>query len=355
MSYGIEPSFGKYYWKRTRISGQYKYYFNVPRVVRDAYSKAGYEIPMKSDTIEDTWDGSKGKSIIEFMENHMDKVGGDFINATEVDPLKKMDLMSKVMKWVDSSISVTYLLPENTDIETVENFILRGWEAGVKSIAAFPDSKIYGIISFTPFKDLALNLIKEGKQIHAQNFSDEERNELNIHEAHISYSSAPKRPKTLEADIYTVSVKGDKFVVAVGLLNGAPYEIFAGSMNGLNFKFREKRGKITKVRRGVYRLAIGDELEIDDFSGHFKPVEKSLFRLASTNLRHGVPIKFIVEQLGKSTEALNSLTAAASRVLKKYIHDGEVATGMSCPNGHTTLIYEEGCVKCVTCDWSKCE
>jgi ribonucleotide reductase alpha subunit len=67
---------------------------------------------MKSDTIEDTWDGSKGKSIIEFMENHMDKVGGDFINATEVDPLKKMDLMSKVMKWVDSSISVTYLLPE---------------------------------------------------------------------------------------------------------------------------------------------------------------------------------------------------------------------------------------------------
>jgi ribonucleoside-diphosphate reductase alpha chain len=91
------------------------------------------------------------------------------------------------------------------------------------------------------------------------------------------------------------------------------------------------------------------------FRATLNPLKNHWFRLASTNLRHGVPIKFIVEQLGKSTEALNSLTAAASRVLKKYIHDGEVATGMSCPNGHTTLIYEEGCVKCVTCDWSKCE
>ena len=356
MSYGVEPAFGMYYWKRTRMSGNtYKYYFVVPTVVREKFEEKGLRLPMKADTIEDTWDGKRGKPVVEFIEEHKASLDLHFKQATEVDPLDKMKMMAGVMKWVDSSISVTYLLPEDTKIGMVEKFIMQGWETGVKSIAAFPDRKMYGIVSFVPFKDLATGLKSEGVSISPQNFSEKEMEELSMHNEHISYSTAPKRPKTLDADIYTITVKGEKFIVVVGLMNGAPYEVFAGSMNGLSFKFKERSGKIEKVRRSVYRLIIGEDIEITNFSEHFKPVEKSLFRMVSTNLRHGVPIKYIVEQLGKSMEELNTLTSAAARVLKKYIHDGEIVSGMSCPNGHTDLIYEEGCVKCVVCGWSKCE
>lgn len=355
MSYGIEPGFGIYHWKRTRISGKYEYYFIVPRIVREMFENAGYKIPIESDTIKDTWDGKYGKPIAKFIDENRNKVGINFKNSTEISAIDKLNMMAQIMKWVDSSISVTYMLPENTKTKDVYNFILEAYNKGIKSIAAFPDRKIYGIVSYIPFKDLAIKLQNENIIIHSQNFSEDELKQLNISEENIHVSSAPKRPKQLPADVYSVTVKGEKFVVAVGLLNKAPYEVFCGKMNGLNFKFQHKEGIIEKVKKGQYKLEIGEDIVIEDFSGYFKPVETELFRMVSTSMRHGVPLKFIVEQLSKSSEDISSLTAAASRVLKKYIKAGEIATGISCPSCGSQVQYDNtGCLECIKCGWSKC-
>ncbi len=64
LSYGIEPAFGIYFWKRARMGGKYEYYFNVPHVVRRTFEAKGLKIPIESDTIKDTWDGKYGKPII---------------------------------------------------------------------------------------------------------------------------------------------------------------------------------------------------------------------------------------------------------------------------------------------------
>jgi ribonucleoside-diphosphate reductase alpha chain len=355
LSYGVESGFGIYLWKRTRISGKYEYYFVVPHIVRKIYKDAGYEIPIKSDAIKDTWDGENGKPIAKFIDENRDNVGIKFKHSSEISAYDKLDLMSKLMEWVDSSISVTYMLPEDTTTKKVYDFILKAHEKGIKSIAAFPDKKMYGIISLIPFKELALKLKSEGIEIHPQNFDENELNELHISNDFILATSSPKRPKSLPADVYCVTVKGEKFIVALGLLNGAPYEIFCGKMNGLNFKFNHKEGVIEKIKRGQYSLLIGEDIEVEDFSGYFRPVEAELFRMVSTSLRHGVPIKFIVEQLSKSAEDISSLTSAAARTLKKYIKNGEIVTGVRCPNCEGEVIYDEtGCNKCTVCDWSKC-
>lgn len=352
MSYGIEPGFGLYYWKRTRMSGKYEYYFIVPGIVRKAFETMGIDLGMKSDTVKDTWDGKIGTKVAKIIEEHKDKF--KFKNATEINPLDKLDLMSRAMKSVDSSISVTYMLPENTDWKDTYKFILKAYETGVKSIAAFPDRKMYGIISYIPFKELAFKLQKENVTIHPANFDNSELEALHLSSEFIQASSAPKRPAILPADVYSITVKGEKFIVAIGLLNGAPYEIFCGKMNGLNFKFAYKEGIIQKVKRGQYSLQIGEDIEIEDFSGYFKPVEAELFRMTSAAMRHGVPIKFIVEQLSKSAEDLSSLTSAASRVLKKYIKVGEAVTGIVCPACGLEVYYNNtGCIEC-KCGWSKC-
>jgi len=310
---------------------------------------------LKSDTVKDTWDGKIGAKVAKIIDENRDKLQIKFKMATEVNPLDKLDLMSRAMKSVDSSISVTYMLPENADWKDTYKFILKAYERGVKSIAAFPDRKMYGIVSYISFKDLALKLKKEGVAIHPDNFDDEELSTLNLSKDFIHASSAPKRPNRLPADVYSITVKGEKFIVAIGLLNGAPYEIFCGKMNGLNFRFAYKEGIIEKVKKGQYSLEIGEDISIEDFSGYFKPVEAELFRMVSTSLRHGVPIKFIVEQLSKSAEDMSSLTAAASRVLKKYIKAGEIATGILCPQCGSEVIYNiTGCTSCTSCTWEKC-
>jgi len=355
MSYGIEPAFFLYFWKRTRMGGKYEYYFCVPKVVREMFEEAGVPIPIASDTIRDEWDGRHGKAVAEFIDANRDKVGIKFQNSTEIDPMDKLEFMSKVMKWVDSSISTTYLLPEGSDWKSVYKFILESHKKEVKSIAAFPDKKMYGIVSSIPFRSLAFKLKEEAVDMHHQNFSDDELKELNISRQNISISckEAPKRLPCLDADVHVVTVKGEKFVIAVGLQNNQPYEIFGGHLNGLGFKWNFKKGKITKMKRGHYSLEF-DDISIEDFSKQFTPTEQAIFRLTSTSLRHGVPIHFVVDQLQKSQEDITSMGSAAARVLKKYIKDGQIVQGHSCPNCGNGLIYLEGCVSCSTCGHSKC-
>ena len=355
MSYGIEAAFFMYFWKRTRMSGTYQYYFNVPRVVRDAFEAAGCPIPMNSDTIKDDWNGTQGKPIAEFIDKNLSKVGIKFKSSTEIDPMDKLEFMSKVMKWVDSSISTTYLLPIGSDWKSVYKFIIASHEKEVKSIAAFPDKKMYGIVSQISFRELAFKLRDEGIESHHQNFSDEELKELNLSRQSINTGcdrSSPDRLPTLDADIHVVNVKGQKFCIVIGLQNGIPYEIFGGHLNGLGLKSNFKKGKISKIKNKQYSLEF-DDITIEDFSKQFTPTEQIMFRLASMNLRHGVPIKFLVEQLQKATEDITSMGAAAARVLKKYIKDGELVTGQKCPSCGKEMVYMEGCCSC-SCGYSKC-
>lgn len=361
VSYGVEASFGLYYWKRTRISGEYKYYFTVPTLIRKAFESQGIKLPISSDIVEDTWDGAIGTKVAKIIEDNKEKIGLHFREASEVSPVSKMHLMGKLMKWVDSSISVTYLLNENSTAQETEDFIMLGYDLGVKSISAFPDKKMYGIVSRIPFKTLATNLMADGIQIHPQNFSKKEQNDLLLDESRIVFTSAPKRPKKLKADVFQVHVKGEKYLIIVGLLNGVPYEIFGGKSKDLNFTFRDKKGTLEKVKRNHYKLVISmsdttnDTIEIENLGHYFTDEEQDRFRMLSISLRHGTPIKFIVDQLTKSTNDMFSIAAATSRVLKKYIKDGEIAHGKACPNcGSIELTYADGCVSC-SCGWSKCD
>ena len=363
LSYGIEPAFFLYYWKRTRMSGNlnadsnkmptYEYYFCVPHVVREMYAEAGVPIPMMSDTIKDDWNGTIGKPIAKFIDEHRHKF--NFKESPEINPMDKLEMMSKVMKWIDSSISVTYMLPIGSTWKEVYNFIMEAHRKEVKSIAAFPDKKMYGIVSSLSFKDLAFKLKSENVSMSHDNFSDTELKELNISRENIQTMpyTHPKRLPSIDADVHIVSVKGEKFVIVVGIQNNQPYEIFGGHINGFGFKFTQKNGKITKVKRGQYALEIGD-LVIDDFSKQFTPTEQILFRMASMSMRHGVPIEFLVQQLQKATNDITTMASAAARVLNKYIKDGTSVGGRLCPYCKSTdLIYNTGCVQC-KCGWSVC-
>jgi len=358
LSYGVEPSFSNlYYWKRTRISGKYEYYFIVSNIVQEKFKEVNLDLKMNSETIKDTWDGKYGKPIAEFIDNNIEKTDIKLKNATHVNIYNKLDLMSKIQKNIDSSISVTYMLPEKSNWKDVYKFILKAHKLELKSIAAFPDKQMYGIVSFIPFKELAIKLLNENITIHPQNFTEDELKELNISKKKINViDSAPKRPNILPADIYNITVKGDKFIIAIGLLDNYPYEMFGGisNGNGLSFKFKEKKGFIEKIKSNQYKLLIGEDIEIEDFGKIFKPMEQILFRLVSTSLRHGVHLKFIIEQLHKASTDMFGVAAAAERILKKYLISGETV-GKKCPNcGSNELVYISGCPTCVQCRWSKC-
>jgi len=250
------------------------------------------------------------------------------VTTTELSAEDHIVDMTGFSKFIDSSVSKTLNIPADYPYEEFKNIYLNCYKTGyVKGFTTYRAGTMSSVLKSTTEED--------------ESFIE------------IQTNSAPRRPKTLEADIYAVTARGEKYVVVIGKLGDQPYEIFGGHANGFNIK-KSTTGELTKIKRGQYSLAFG-EFEIDDFSEHFTPQEQTIFRMASTMLRHGVPIEFIVEQMQKSTDDMFSLPSAISRVLKKYIKDGQDVIGFICPECEKDEVYyQEGCKTCRNCGWSMC-
>jgi ribonucleoside-diphosphate reductase alpha chain len=63
----------------------------------------------------------------------------------------------------------------------------------------------------------------------------------------------------------------------------------------------------------------------------------------------------MVASLQLDSETINSWKVGVERALKKYIVDGTKVEGQSCPNcGQDALVYQEGCLTCKSCGYSRC-
>lgn len=183
----------------------------------------------------------------------------------------------------------------------------------------------------------------------------------------IQQALAPKRPKELVCDIKKAKVNGEAWTIFVGLLNGNVYEIFGGLSKYIDIPNKYKTGKIIKngkTAEGItsYNLSVGegdDQMIIKDIANLFENKTNEAFtRLISLNLRHGTPIKFIVDQISKDQYAeITSFSKVIARTLKPYITEHIKPTSdKKCPqcNLSGTFIYQEGCLSCSSCGYSKC-
>ena len=150
------------------------------------------------------------------------------------------------------------------------------------------------------------------------------------------------------------------------MLAGRPYEILGGKSEYIEIPSSYDTGKTTKRSRKTmpskYDLHFGEngsEVVVKDIVKVFdNPDHAGFTRVISLALRHGAPIQYVVEQLQKDRDAhLFSFARVISRVLKKYIDDGTIPGGSKvCPEcgAENTLKYQEGCVACTSCGYSKC-
>lgn len=169
-----------------------------------------------------------------------------------------------------------------------------------------------------------------------------------------SYSSDKwyKRPKELPCEIHHTTVKGEKWIVLVGLKDEIPFEVFAGRQENAQINQKYKKGKIVKIRKKKYNLEIEESVSIDIIK-NFENFdnEDAMTRFISLSLRNETPIGVVIDQLNKSKGDITSLIKALSRVLKKYMKDEE--SELPCPECGEKMRYIQGCLLCV-CGYSKC-
>ncbi|MEA3444734.1 MAG: adenosylcobalamin-dependent ribonucleoside-diphosphate reductase [Bacteroidota bacterium] len=259
--------------------------------------------------------------------------------ANDVDWLQKIKMQGMIQKWVDHSISVTVNLPEEVSEELVANVYLEGWKNGCKGVTIYREGSRDGV------------LVANNKEKTTQST------------AHL------KRPKELEAEIVRFQNNKEKWIAFVGLRDGKPYEIFTGLADEEMFPIPRTidKGKIIKHRdeegKSRYDFQFTDRFgyrkNIEGLSHMFKKEFWNYAKLISSVLRHGMPLEYavsLISSLKFEDENINSWKVGVERALKKYIPDGTKAkTHIKCLNcSSSNLVYQEGCLICQDCGYSKC-
>lgn len=244
--------------------------------------------------------------------------------AGDIDYHKRIKLQGICQEYITHSISSTINLPENTTEEDIADIYIEAWKAGNKGQTIYRQGCRDGV------------LVKNDAAVKQ-----------------ITSTQAPKRGKKLVADYYETRVKGETFIVLVGLMDNRPYEIFAFRPN-LDAHFPNHQGMIVKQKKMHYSF-VSDKLTIPDLQLANENIEERAATLyASMLLRHGVDIKYIIKTAKKVNDNIVSFSSAMCRILSKYVAKEEVK-GEICPECGGKLIKEGGCIKCLDCGWSRCE
>jgi|3_EtaG_2_1085321.scaffolds.fasta_scaffold09819_2 ribonucleoside-diphosphate reductase alpha chain len=257
-----------------------------------------------------------------------------FVTSDQIDWNKRVDVQAVIQNHIDHSISSTINLPKGTSSSVVGELYREGWRKGLKGITVYVDGSRSGVL---------VDRAQGGEAFP-------------VHDA-------PQRPETLSCDIYHTTIRGEKWVVLVGLLDERPYEVMGGLASLIEIPKKYTRGTITKRSRkttaSIYDLRYGEgdsETRIKDLVKVFDNPNHSAFtRVISLTLRHGAKINFLVEQLQKDKDSeMFSFSRCIARVLKNYIQDGTRAS-TQCPDcGLEEIVYIEGCQTCKSCGYAKC-
>ena len=260
--------------------------------------------------------------------------------SADIDWVAKVKMQGSIQKWVDHSISVTVNLPNSVSEQLVAEVYKTAWEVGCKGVTVYRDGSRTGV----------LVAAKEEKKQPA--------------------IAPKKRPKSLEADVIRFLNGREHWIALVGKINGVPYEIFTGLVDDDSRSIPKgvDTGYIVKekdVNTGISRYDFhfvdkyGYTNIIGGISHMFNKEYWNYAKLISGVLRHGMPIVDVinlVNGLQLDSEAINTWKNGVARSLKRYIPDGtKDDTGKKCPKCQSNdLIYQEGCLVCTNCGYSKC-
>ncbi|RJR52627.1 MAG: vitamin B12-dependent ribonucleotide reductase [Desulfobacteraceae bacterium] len=235
-----------------------------------------------------------------------------FVTAHDITPEWHVRMQAAFQKYTDNAVSKTVNLPRDASVEDVRKVYALAYELGCKGVTIYRDgSKENQVLSY----------------------------ERKAQETAGSIIDVRDRPETLEGFTTKLLTGMGNLYVTVTEMDGKPFEVFATI---------GKSGKSTMAKTE----AIG--------------------RLVSLALRSGVDVAKIVEQLKgicgehpvfQKDGLILSIPDAISKVLeKRYLKDGTARPkkfensllGEKCPECGQKISFEEGCMTCHFCGYTRC-
>ncbi len=332
-SAGVEPTFSCFHFRNKKVNAADK---NVRVDFIDQNGDSWMTYPVITGGFKEWIDYSYDKVAFVGIENLPKETIEELFQkspyygscASDIDWERRIEIQATVQRYTTNAISSTLNLPNDVSKEVVGKIYETAWKKGLKGVTVYRDGCRTGV------------MVKEKR------------------EDSFDYKDAIKRPKELDGELHVTSVKGVKYAVVIGKVDGKPYEVFAFDMTGklvMGYDIKPCVGKVIKVKKGSYEFKCEDMTIHNIESLALKSDEMILTRLISSLLRHGAKPQFVMEQIDKCELEIVSFGKAVSRILKKYCNEDEMVKRAKCSScGSINLRMQEGCLTCNDCGSSKC-
>ena len=317
ISGGIEPIFAKSYRRKTEsLHGGTQYYDVLTPIYKEYAEKHGL-------TVND-----------EFPEW--------FVDSSEINYNKRIEMQSAWQKGIDASISSTVNLPNSATIEDVKNIYLNAWKCGLKGITVYRSGcKREGVLVSEEDASKTKTVLKE--EDLPRGFIVDCTEEL-----------VGKKRKLITGC-------GSLHVLAYfNPINGSLQEVYfnKGSTGGCaNFMTGLSRMVSLLCRAGVDIISIKDQL---DSTGVCPSYATRTATKHDTSRGSCCPMAIGNALLDMWNEMQSEVTDVTDYMSDEHASNdnGSVlpkSVYSKCPECGEPLAREGGCVQCKSCGWSKCE
>ncbi len=231
-----------------------------------------------------------------------------FVTSHDIKPEWHIKMQAVFQKFTDNAVSKTINLPEEATVEDVETAYWSAYKLNCKGVTVYRDGCRKGQV---------LSFKKEAKKPE----------QVTIQE----------RPDLLQGFTEKIKTGYGNLYVTVNTLGGKPFEVFA------------------QIGKSGYTTMADTE---------------AVCRLISLAFRSGVKVENVVEQLtgiGGASQIyqeggiVTSIPDAIAKVLKKHFINGKNSKNLrkdidleTCPDCGGSLAFQEGCLTCQECGFSKC-
>ena len=319
---GIEPVFKTLYDRRVKVNAfDEKYDFVDPNTKEKfkvfTVAHKGFQKFCEITT------GKKFNELSKSMINTLFKSSPYYNNeAADIPWQTRLEIQAIVQKYTTSSISTTINLASDVSRDIVKQIYLNAYKMGLKGVTVYRDGSRSGVLVSTDNKT-----------------KDPSR-------------KAPKRPSELLSHIHNMKVQGKNYLCALGFYEGKPYEIFV-CPTPEDIKLPDI-GKIVKIKKGYYQLQDQEgKVIIENFVDVMDDQLEMITRILSISIRSDVGFNFLIDQLKKSKGELTAFHKVLARTIAKYV-DNKAKSSENCDVCGEKLVFQEGCLVCPSCGYSKC-